>query len=141
MDNRIISKEIDWFCYHAVSEGLLDAASRIAVLEAIEEAKITRTIEIFIQVITENQLCSDTDRMKALADMSREEAKVFGFPTESVFDKAQKDAEAPAPPRHLPNPNTKAHRHTRWRRALAARLATARPSRITATRRRPQTAQ
>jgi len=107
MDNRIISKEIDWFCYHAVSEGLLDAASCIAVLEAIEEAKITPDLEIFIQVITENQLCSDTDRMKALADMSREEAKVFGFPTESVFDKAQKDAEAPAPSPVPPEPEHK----------------------------------
>jgi len=97
MENRIISKEIDWFCHHAVSEGLLDAPSCIAVMDAIDEAKITPELDIFIQVVTENQICSESDRMMTLADMSREEAKVFGFPPESVFDKAQKTAEqAPA---------------------------------------------
>lgn len=98
MDNRFVSKEIDWFCYHAVSEGLLDAPSCVAVMDALEDAKINPELDIFIQVITENQICSDSDRMMTLADMSREEAKVFGFPTESVFDKVQKNDEPAAVP-------------------------------------------
>ena len=89
MDNAFISKEIDWFCHHAVEEGILDPSSCIAVMEALEEAKITPDLDIFMQVLTENQLCSDSKRMGTLAEMSREEAKVFGPPPKSVFEQAE----------------------------------------------------
>ena len=108
MNNRFVSKEIDWFCHHAVSEGLLDATSCISVMEAIEEAKITPELDIFIQVVSENQLCTNNERMNTLTEMSREEAKVFGFPPESVFENPPKTnepaQEPPAPASPPPSP-------------------------------------
>jgi twitching motility protein PilT len=85
MNEKNITKHIDWFCYHVVSEKLLSAEDCLAVLEAIEGESLTPTVELIIQVAHDNELCADLARLNELKDMSKQEADVFGFPSRSIF--------------------------------------------------------
>ncbi|HQL10142.1 MAG TPA: hypothetical protein PLE35_11115, partial [Lentisphaeria bacterium] len=107
MNEKNITKHIDWFCYHVVSEKLLSAEDCIAVLDAIEGENLTPTVDLIIQVAHDNELCANIDRLNELKDMSKQEADVFGFPSRSIFSPAS----APLAPR-----------------APAAPTATARPA-------------
>lgn len=88
MNEKNITKHIDWFCYHVVSEKLLSADDCIAVLDAIEGENLTPTVDLIIQVAHDNELCEDLDRLNELKDMSKQEADVFGFPSRSIFSPA-----------------------------------------------------
>ena len=98
MNKTMVNKEIDWFCHHAVTEGLLDAASCHAVLDAINEAGMEAELPLFLQVVLDNQLCEDGARLQAMAEMAKEEAKVLGYPSSSVFESAQSAAAEPGEP-------------------------------------------
>ncbi|NLZ62397.1 MAG: PilT/PilU family type 4a pilus ATPase [Lentisphaerae bacterium] len=91
MDKNSVTREIDWLCYHAVQEGLLDPPTCVAVMEALEENKVIPEMQIFLEVVQQNNLCSDYAQLQNLAAMAKEEAKVFA-PPYSIFA-----AEAPEP--------------------------------------------
>lgn len=99
MNNASITKEIDWFCYHVVAEKLLTREACIAVLEAIEGENLVPDLDLFVNVIKDNKLCSDDAKLDQFADMAKEEAKVFGFPSRSVLSAASGAAPQPAPHR------------------------------------------
>jgi twitching motility protein PilT len=108
MNSQSLTKEIDWFCYHAAKEGLLDRATCISVIEAIEDAGAQVTLDQFIQVLTDNGLCS-ADKCAHYRKMSMDEAKIFGFPQHSVFDESKPKpepaaAEQPPKPAAPPSP-------------------------------------
>ena len=91
MKKESITKEIDWFCHHVVSERLMTKESCVAVLDAIEENGLTPNLELFVGVVKDNQLCEGPAEQVArqldkLASMSKDEARVFGPPSRSVFD-------------------------------------------------------
>ena len=88
MNNASITKEIDWFCYHVVAEKLLTREACIAVLEAIEGENLVPDLDLFVNVIKDNKLCSDDAKLDQFADMAKEEAKVFGFPSRGVLSAA-----------------------------------------------------
>lgn len=92
MNHNLITKEIDWFCFHVVTEGLLQVDSCVAIMNAIEDAGIEANLEIFIQAIFDNQLCDNESRINSLAAMAKEEAKIFGFAHNSVFENYGKQA-------------------------------------------------
>ncbi|MGI5922359.1 MAG: type IV pilus twitching motility protein PilT [Lentisphaeria bacterium] len=100
MNEKNITKHIDWFCYHVVSEKLLSAEDCIAVLEAIEGENLTPTVDLIIQVVHDNELCGNLDRLNELKEMSKQEADVFGFPSRSIFSSTSPPLapKAPAPP-------------------------------------------
>lgn len=97
MNEKNITKHIDWFCYHVVSEKLLSAEDCIAVLEAIEGENLTPTVDLIIQVAHDNELCANIDRLNELKDMSKQEADVFGFPSRSIFSSASAPLTPKAP--------------------------------------------
>ena len=108
MNSQSLTKEIDWFCYHAAKDGLLDRATCISVIEAIEEAGEAVTIDQFIQVLVDNGLCP-ADKCAHFRKMSVDEAKIFGFPKQSVFDESKPKpvsaaAEQPPKPAAPPSP-------------------------------------
>lgn len=86
MNSSLLTKDIDWFCHHAVNEGIINSATCVAVFEAIESSGNNPTLEIFVQVIVDNQICSDIERLQQIADMAVQEAQTLGFPPKSVFD-------------------------------------------------------
>ncbi len=101
MDKNLITREIDWLCYHAVQESLLDLPTCVAVMEALEENKLVPEMGIFLEVVQENNLCRDFEQLQNLAAMAREEAKVFP-PPYSVFEDTLPEtkpgsSETPAP--------------------------------------------
>lgn len=100
MKDSSITKEIDWFCFHLVSENLLTREQCIAVIEAIENASAPVTVPLFIQVVVENGLCKEKDRLDVLATMSEDEARVAGFPKASVFSSSP--SAMPTPQRQPP---------------------------------------
>ena len=102
MNNGMLNKEIDWFCHHAVSENLFDAASCLAVLDAIKEADMEPELALFMQVILDNQICQDAERLQTLAQMAKEEAKILGYPPTSVFESSQTAPNEPVEPAQSP---------------------------------------
>ena len=91
MKKESITKEIDWFCHHVVSDRLMTKETCVAVLEAIEENGLTPTLDLFVGVVKDNQLCEGeaeqvAKQLDKLASMSKDEARVFGPPSRSVFD-------------------------------------------------------
>ena len=101
MNNASITKEIDWFCYHVVAEKLLSKEDCVAVLEAIEAEKLAPDLTLFVNVVKDNSLCPDTDKLDQFTAMAKEEAKVFGFPPRSVLT-APNTTSAPPPPQTRP---------------------------------------
>ena len=102
MNDGMLNKEIDWFCHHAVSENLFDAASCLAVLDAIKEADMEPELALFMQVILDNQICQDAERLQTLAQMAKEEAKILGYPPTSVFESSQTAPNEPVEPAQSP---------------------------------------
>ena len=91
MKKESITKEIDWFCHHVVSERMMTKESCVAVLDAIEENGLTPNLDLFVGVVKDNQLCEGpaeqvAKQLDKLASMSKDEAKFFGPPPRSVFD-------------------------------------------------------
>ena len=103
MNEKNITKHIDWFCYHVVSEKLLHADDCIAVLDALEGEKLTPTVDLIIQVAHDNELCDNLDRLNELKDMSKQEADVFGFPSRSIFSPANAPLVAKGSTTHAPH--------------------------------------
>ena len=81
-----MDKAVDWFCFHMVEEGLLDAKTCGAVASAIEEQGYKPNLKIFSQAVLDNELCSDIAAVQQFMQMAGEEARSIGFPPESVFD-------------------------------------------------------
>jgi twitching motility protein PilT len=81
-----MNKEIDWFCFHAVSEGLLSVEQCTAVIDAIRDAEIEVDLAIFVQTIVENELCDNPQHLQELSERSIQEARALGFPPTSIFD-------------------------------------------------------
>jgi len=107
MDKNSVTREIDWLCYHAVQEGLLDPPTCVAVMEALEENKLTPGMQIFLEVVQQNNLCSDGAQLQNLAAMAREEAKVFA-PPYSIFEAAGPETTAQGEPATVEKPAEKA---------------------------------
>ncbi|MBR0458289.1 MAG: PilT/PilU family type 4a pilus ATPase [Victivallales bacterium] len=98
MKKESISKEIEWFCTQAVTEGLLTRESCVMVIEAIEENNLAVELNIFVQVVKDNQLCKQPDKLDACIQKAREMAKFFpGPPANSVFADLADAAPAPQP--------------------------------------------
>ncbi|MBO4513025.1 MAG: PilT/PilU family type 4a pilus ATPase [Victivallales bacterium] len=93
MNRDLLTKEIEWLCFHAVGEGILSKEQCIAVMEAIEENGLTADLQLFVDIVEGNDICPDVQRLKADAERVRQEARMLGFPPRSVFD----DAPASAP--------------------------------------------
>ena len=111
MKKESITKEIDWFCHHVVSERMMTKESCVAVLDAIEENGLSPNLDLFVGVVKDNQLCEGPAEQVArqldkLASMSKDEARVFGPPSRSVFDEnSPAVAQAPAArPQSAPAP-------------------------------------
>ena len=91
MKKESITKEIDWFCHHVVSDRMMTKESCVAVLDAIEENGLTPNLDLFVGVVKDNQLCEGPAEQVAkqldnLASRSKDEARFFGPPSRSVFD-------------------------------------------------------
>lgn len=97
-----MNKEIDWFCYHAVSEDLLTADHCRAVADAISEADIEPSLHVFAQTVVDNELCDNLERLEELMEMSVEEARSVGPPPESILDGEEAEAAAPSAPPPAP---------------------------------------
>ena len=109
MKKESITKEIDWFCHHVVSERLMTKESCVAVLEAIEENGLAPDLELFVGVVKDNQLCEGpaeqiAKQLDKLASMSKDEARVFGPPSRSVFDGNAQAMPNPVPAKAQPAP-------------------------------------
>ncbi|MBQ9367633.1 MAG: PilT/PilU family type 4a pilus ATPase [Victivallales bacterium] len=107
MKKESITKEIDWFCHHVVSDRMMTKDSCVAVLDAIEENGLTPNLDLFVGVVKDNQLCEGpaeqvAKQLDKLASMSKEEARVFGPPSRSVFD--ENSPVMPNPPMARPQP-------------------------------------
>ena len=89
-----MNKELDWFCYHAVNEGLLTAHQCTAVVDAIAEAGLDEDLATFAQAVVDNELCAEVERLEELMRMSADEARSLGFPPESVLGRDAGSAEA-----------------------------------------------
>ncbi|NLF15981.1 MAG: hypothetical protein GX595_01825, partial [Lentisphaerae bacterium] len=87
-----MNKDLEWFCFHVVTEGLLSQEDCRAVASAMAEADIEADVMTFAQAIIDNSLCADVDRLQQLLEMAIQEARTLGFPPRSVFDD---DAAAP----------------------------------------------
>ena len=105
MKKESITKEIDWFCHHVVSERLMSKESCVAVLEAIEENGLTPNLELFMGVVKDNQLFEGpAEQLDKLASMSKDEARVFGPPSRSVFDDNAQAMPNPVPTKNQAAP-------------------------------------
>ncbi len=89
-----MNKEIEWFCYRAVGEGLIEAAQCRAVAEALRNANIGADLTAFAQAVVDNDLCDDVERLEELMNMAVEEARSLGFPPQSILE----PDDAPPPP-------------------------------------------
>ncbi len=91
-----MDKSVEWFCFHLVEEGLLDAPTCIAVAHAIEEQGYKVDLQIFAQAVVDNELCADVDTLQQFMQMAKDEARSLGFPPESIFEEAEPSAAEPA---------------------------------------------
>jgi len=90
-----MNAEIEWFCHHAVRKGLLSPEECRAVADAIREAGLDPTLDLFVQVVIDNELGGDEQAIRRIATMAEEEARLLGSPKESVFSGTGEGAEAP----------------------------------------------
>lgn len=81
-----MDKAVDWFCFHVVEEGLLDAKTCVAVAQAIEEQGFKVDLQTFAQAVVDNELCSDVGALQQFMQMAVDEARSLGFPPESIFE-------------------------------------------------------
>jgi len=88
-----MNKQIDWFCFHCVTEELVSAEDCIAIADAIVEAGMEPDLTVFAQTVVDNELCSDVDRLETVMEMAVQEAATLGFPPQSIFDDEQDGAE------------------------------------------------
>lgn len=89
-----MNRDVEWLCYHLVTDGLLTAEDCRAVAQAMAEAGLDIDAETFAQVLLDNDLIQDGAALNQLKDMAIGEARALAFPPESVFEEA---AEAPPP--------------------------------------------
>ncbi len=75
-----MNREIEWFCYHTVQEGLLTAEECRAVAEAIEESDVDRDLATFAQTAVDNELCTNVERLEELMEHAQEAAASMQFP-------------------------------------------------------------
>lgn len=115
-----MNREIEWFCFHAVSEKLISRDDCISIANAMGEAEIEPDLVTFAQVAVDNELCQNVERLEALLEMSTEEARLPTLPPFSVFEEDEEGEEeqeeaaaavpemdeepAPAPPAAMPPP-------------------------------------
>ncbi|MFA6815683.1 MAG: PilT/PilU family type 4a pilus ATPase [Lentisphaeria bacterium] len=104
MKSSSITKEIDWFCWHAVSEGILDKETCVAIIEALEKGGIEPELYLIIQVMVENKLAPADGRIAELQKMAAAEAQT-GYPSDSIFDESS-DASVPEEPASAPSATT-----------------------------------
>jgi len=93
-----MNKEIEWFCYHVVTESLVSQDNCRAVAHAMAAAKVAADVTTFAQAVIDNGLCEDLDRLQQILEMSAQEARTLGFPPRSVLE------DAPPPPPPVPSP-------------------------------------
>ena len=93
-----MNREIEWFCFHAVSEELLSRDACISIADAMQEAEIEPELLTFAQVAVDNDLCGNVERLEALLEMSTQEARLPTFPPFSVFEDDDDGAAAPEEP-------------------------------------------
>lgn len=84
-----MDKSVDWFCFHVVEEGLLDAPTCLAVARAIEEQGYKVDLATFAQAVVDNELCTEVHTLQQFMQMAQDEARSLGFPPESIFDGAE----------------------------------------------------
>ncbi len=61
MNRDLLTKEIDWLCFHAVGEGVLTKEQCAAVMEAIEENGLVPDLDLFVSVVLDNGICTDAE--------------------------------------------------------------------------------
>lgn len=88
-----MDKAVEWFCFHIVEDGLLDAKTCIAVAQAIEEQGYKVDLQTFAQAIVDNELCTDVGTLQQFMQMATDEARSIGFPPESIFEDTSASAE------------------------------------------------
>ncbi len=90
-----MNAEIEWFCHHATKQGLLSSDQCRAVAQAMREAGVEETLQVFAQAVVDNELCTDVEAIQKIMGMAVEEARILGLPKEPVIGGAE-SAGAPA---------------------------------------------
>ncbi len=106
MKNGKIANAVLWLCRHLEEENLLTAEECEQVIEAIEGFGFPVDLESFLNVVRDNQLCTDMSRISALAAQSHGEAKSLGTPpprTQRPPSTVPKTEEPSASPTHAAN--------------------------------------
>jgi twitching motility protein PilT len=89
-----MDKAVDWFCFHLLEEGMLDADTCVTIANAIRDEGYNVDLKTFAQTIVDNELCTDLVALQQFMQMAMDEARSLGFPPESAFP----DADTPAEP-------------------------------------------
>jgi twitching motility protein PilT len=90
-----MTKEIEWFFYHAVNDDLMSKETCRQIVAAIEEAGVEADLPTVLQVIEDNGLCDDVARLRQFCEMAAQESRTLGFPPESVLEDEQPAEPAP----------------------------------------------
>ena len=88
MNRELITPDVDWFCYHLVQDGLMTSENCEAVINLIQDNNLEMSIDLFINVITENNLCDNVERLNELKLTATQYAQVYGAPEASIFGPA-----------------------------------------------------
>ena len=88
-----MNPEIEWFCHHATKQELLTPEQCRAVADAMREAGVEESLQVFAQAVVDNELCTDVAAVEKIMGMAVEEARILGMPKESLFG-----ISAPPPP-------------------------------------------
>lgn len=90
-----MNKEIEWFCFHLVTESLVSQENCRAVAHAVAAANVEPTLTTFAQVIIDNGLCEDVERLEQLMQMAADEARTLGYPPRSILEDEPQKAPEP----------------------------------------------
>jgi len=91
-----MNKEIEWFCFHLVTESLVSQDNCRAVAHAVAAANVEPSLTTFAQVIIDNGLCEDIERLEQLMQMAVQEARTLGYPPRSILEEEAQAADAAA---------------------------------------------
>lgn len=85
MNKANITKELDWFCHHIVSERMMSREDCIRVIEELENNAVSDMFEAFPETAVKLGLANDVAVFAKHRNMAKNEARIFGAPSRSVF--------------------------------------------------------
>ena len=78
-----IPLELEWFCYHGVTEGLIDRDECLCIVASVEEAA---DLLSFAQTMIDADICDDFSCLQGFLDTSMREAAKGKHPPLNVFE-------------------------------------------------------